>query len=126
MNKYQLQTMDTDEIEYRLRQPVIRGNNYDALERLECTIELARRRRWTIPPMRRPWTAVEDDTPCVGEPVLCWRPGTKRGGCQFFDGSVFVAHWSGSAWILTETGAYAERSNPEHEPTHWRPLPSTR
>lgn len=126
MNKYQLQTMGTEGIEHRLRQPAIRGDNEDALERLECTIELARRRKWTIPPMRRPWVAVATETPHVGEPVLCWRPGTKRVGCPFFDGSVFVAYWTGSEWNLTETGAYAESSNPEHEPTHWRPLPSTK
>lgn len=126
MNEHRIRTAETEELETRLKRPAIRNNLEDQRERLACLIELQSRDQWTKPPTRRPWVAVATETPSVGEPVLCWRPGEKRPGCCFYPGAIFVAYWDGTDWILTETGGNAEDSRPSYEPTHWRPLPSTR
>ena len=132
---YEITKLPTETLRDRRRVPVKRNDPDDQLRRLEYLNELSVRDKWEKPPTRRPWTALADEAPTEGEPVLWWAPGGFGVPGTFVPGSVFVAYYSAterengfanSKWSLTECGSYAEDSFPHNVPTHWRPLPPTR
>tara|TARA_Y100000310_G_scaffold63233_1_gene58530 strand:- start:2296 stop:2508 length:213 start_codon:yes stop_codon:yes gene_type:complete len=59
-----------------------------------------------------------DTAPKDGTEILVYGR-SKKERWQMFT----VVFWQYNCWTLTETGGYAEDSDPSLDPTHWMPLP---